>query len=87
MGYKQFPKEIFTLKNFIELFELIGNLNNNIKNLHRPKHLTSAFILIYACPLPKEDHTLNAGVLAPCCIIPGSHLNNSIPNMKIQEVL
>ena len=48
MGYKQFPIEIFTLKYFIELFEFIGNLNNNIKNLHRPKQLTSAFVLIYA---------------------------------------
>lgn len=38
MGYKQFPKEILTLKYFIELSELIGNLNNNIKNLHRPNN-------------------------------------------------
>lgn len=87
MCYKQFPIEILTLKYFIELFEFIGNLNNNIKNLHRPKQLTSAFILIYTCSLPKKDHTLNAGVLAPSCIILGSHLNNSIQNMKIQEVL
>lgn len=87
MGYKQFPKEILTLKYFIELSELIGNLNNNIKNLHRPKQLTSALILIHACPLPKKDRTLSAGVLAPRCTTPGSHGNDAVQNMEIQEVL